>query len=358
MSPVSLVLLTLFGNKRGVLGVVVVLHFAVFVATSSPLDQFVIRNPDWFFDRPSEEARLDADNPYVLSDHVKCAAFELPFSDGDIFGTDLISVLSFLEEEGTLRKTGAKWYWADRSYPAESISLRSASADNVVIIDETAGKNIVIGEMDRPSAKELVFENAVYIHRGRQYLVKELDIQNRRCIVVEAEVNYFTDALVKTDIKTLSEDEHFVYGMDARSSSSVPSSASSVPNLPCTAHAVLADVLVRSQVAKFKKIRFQSHENIGYGDIDQNEEETQTRAIIFLFPPESRGGEALASSDATLIGAALSALGQVLKRIAPMYLLCDARDLGLAERVRDPHFNVPALYILIDTQGARDWQKR
>jgi len=331
---------------------------AVFVASSSPLDQFVVRNPDWFFRRPSEEARLDADNPYVLADHVKCAAFELPFKEGEEFGSDVLSVLGFLEEDGIVRKTGGRWYWSDRSYPAERISLRSATADNVVIVDATKGRNTVIGEMDRPGAKELIFDNAVYLHRGRQYLVKKLDIQNRRCIVEEADVNYFTDALVKTDIKPLSEDEYFEYTIPDHeagdhetgqhvASDHEPEGASSRAGLsgPVVARAVLGDVLVRSQVAKFKKIRFHSHENIGYGEVDQGEEETQTRAIAFLFPGDTAGGLALSGLDEAGVGAALGGFGSLVRHIAPMFLLCDQRDLGVAERTRDPHFGVPAVYV-------------
>ncbi|MDR2630466.1 MAG: DEAD/DEAH box helicase [Spirochaetaceae bacterium] len=179
---------------------------SVFVASASPLDQFIMNDPEWFFRKSVEEARLDPDNPYILTDHVKCAAFELPFRDEalekgeDPFGEGAAEVLAFLEEEGIVRHTqgdgGGRWHWADRSFPAEGVSLRSATADNVVIVDTTRGRNVVIGEMDRPSAKEMIFENAVYLHRGRQYLVQSLDIENRKCLVAEAEVNYFTDGLV------------------------------------------------------------------------------------------------------------------------------------------------------------------
>jgi DEAD/DEAH box helicase domain-containing protein len=248
-----------------------------------------------------------------------------------------LPVLEYLEEDGIVRHTAGKWHWADRSFPAEGISLRSATADNVVIIDVTAGRNAVIGEMDRPSAKELIFENAVYIHRGRQYIVEKLDIENRKCLVREAEVNYFTDGLVKTDIKVLSEDESFVYG--GETSSDVP-----VANLP-SANGALGDVLVRSQVAKFKKIRFHTHENIGYGDINLPEEETQTRALVLLFGDDTKAGKTLAGMDEAAAGMVLGGAGSLIKLIAPVYLLCDPRDLGVAERVRDPHFGVPALYI-------------
>ena len=330
---------------------------SVFVATASPIDQFIMNDPDWFFRKSAEEGRVDPDNPYILTDHVKCACFELPFRDEELegwgiesgkheraettnagpishkdpFGAVALDALEFLEEAGIVRHAGGKWYWADRSFPAEGISLRSATADNVVIIDVTAGRNAVIGEMDRPSAKELIFVNAVYIHRGRQYLVEALDIANRKCLVREAEVNYFTDGLVKTDIKVLSEDERFRYAKHEEG--------------PAAAEGSLGDVLVRSQVAKFKKIRFHTHENIGYGDIDLPEEEMQTRSLALLFGPDTAAGKALAAMDEQEIGAALSGAGTLIRTIAPVFLLCDTRDLGLAERVRDPHFGVPALYV-------------
>jgi len=305
---------------------------SVFVASASPIDQFIMNDPDWFFRKSAEEARLDPDNPYILADHVKCACFELPFRD-ELLEQDrepfpsgsALPALEFLEEDGIVRHACGVWHWASRSFPAEGISLRSATADNVVIIDATEGRNAVIGEMDRPSARELIFDNAVYLHRGRQYLVEKLDIENRKCLVREAEVNYYTDALVKTDIKVLSEDEFFAYGEAAKG--------------------VLADVLVRTQAAKFKKIRFHTHENIGYGDISLGEEEMQSRALVLLLGTDTRGGKALAGMDEASAGLALGGAGSLIKRIAPVYLLCDPRDLGLAERVRDPHFGVSALYI-------------
>ena len=304
---------------------------SVFIASVSPIDQFIMNDPDWFFRKSAEEARIDPDNPYVLTDHVKCACFELPFVDEQLtdgndqsesYGENAKDALEFLEEAGIVRLAGGKWHWSDRSYPAEGVSLRSANADNVVIIDVTDGRNTVIGEMDRPSAKELVFVNAVYIHRGRQYMVEELDIENRKCHVREADVNYFTDGLVKTDIKVLTEDEKILYR---------------------GGEGVLSDVLVRSQVTKFKKLRFRTHENIGFGEVILPEEEMQTRSLVLLFAPESAGGKALAKMDEQHVGEALSGAGTLIRNIAPVFLLCDPRDLGIAEMVRDPHFGVPAL---------------
>jgi len=297
---------------------------AVYVATSSPVDQYLIEHPDRFFGASSEHARIDANNPYIYADHIKCAAFELPFKAGESFGPEPESVLAFLEEEGTVRNTGGRWYWSASGYPAEKISLRSATADNVVIIDLTAGRNEVIGEMDRPSAKELVFDDAVYIHRGKQFIVLKLDIENRQCLVEERETNYYTDAIVKNDIKVLSEDER-----------------SGTEALPV----VVGDLLVRSSAEKFKKLRFHTNENIGYGEIYLPPEEMQTRALAILFPESAQPGALLHAMTELERAATLAAFCNLIRYFAPVELLCDRSDLGAAWRVRDDHYGVPTVYV-------------
>lgn len=267
---------------------------------------------------------MDPDNPYVLTDHMKCAVFELPFRERGPFPEESEAVLEYLEESGVVRKTGDAYYWADRSYPAEEISLRSATADNVVIVDTTGGRNEVIGEMDRPSAKEMIFTNAVYIHRGDQFAVTDLDLENRRCYVESSTGSYFTDAIVKRDIKVLQEDER-----EKRAGCEI----------------VVGDILVRSQVAKFKKLRYRTHENIGYGEISLPEEEMHTRSAVLVFSSETAAGAALGSMEPDAVGPAVSRIGSLIRNVAPVFLLCDPRDIGVAERLRDPHFAAPSLYV-------------
>jgi DEAD/DEAH box helicase domain-containing protein len=303
----------------------------VFIASASPLDQYLIAHSDWFFNSPNEAAHINPDNPYVLSDHVKCAAFEIPFKDGDEFGQELQTMLAYLQEQGVLRHVRRCWHWADRGYPAEGISLRSASEENVVIIDTTAGRDTVIGEMDRPSAKELLFKNAVYIHGGRQYLVEKLDIQNRRAVVREEKLNYYTDAIVKRDIKPLSID--------------ISQSLTEAENGTAILQATLGDALVRSEISKFKKIRFHTHENIGYGDIYVEEEELHTRALFLIFDESSIAGTFFSSLPPLTVARCLRGLANLISHIAPLWLLCDPRDLGHSERAKDGHFLAPALFI-------------
>jgi DEAD/DEAH box helicase domain-containing protein len=233
-------------------------------------------------------------------------------------------LLAVLEESGVIRRSGATYHWADQSFPAEQISLRSATTDNVVIVDTTGGADTVIGEMDRPSAKELLFNNAIYIHRGDQFVVTNLDIENRRCYVERTEVNYFTDALVKVDIKVLSEDERTaVAGVDV----------------------VTGDVLVRSIAAKFKKIRFNSHENIGYGDIELPEEQMHTRAAMVILNETHAARHAYEALPPAARPVALNRLSRLLRDVAPVYLMSVVQDLGVHAAVRDPHFEEPAFFL-------------
>jgi DEAD/DEAH box helicase domain-containing protein len=298
---------------------------AVLVASSAPLDQYMVTHAGYFFGRAPESAFVDPDNMYIVLDHLKCAVFELPFSDGEAYAEGPVDeYLAYLEEQGTIRRTGSKYYWADRAYPAEGISLRSATSDNVIIVDSTNGRDAVIGEMDRPSAKEMLFDNAIYIHRGDQFVVQQLDLPNRRCYVERTSVNYFTDALVKRDIKVLEED----YRTEAAG-----------------ARAVVGDVLVRTQVAKFKKIRYHSHENVGYGEISLPEEEMHTRSVALVFDEGTAAGASLLALPAESHAGAVARLGTVIKNVAPVFLLCEPRDIGIAERIRDPHFGAPCLYV-------------
>lgn len=297
---------------------------AVVVASASPLDQYMVKHPHYFLGIPPESGFVDPDNIYVLSDHLKCAVFELPFSDRGPFPEASLDALAYLEETGAIRRTGGAYYWADRSYPAEGISLRSATSDNVIIVDTTGGRHEVIGEMDRPSAKELIYDNAIYIHRGTQYVVQKLDIEDRRCYVEQTDVNYFTDSLVKRDIKVLTEDSR---------------------DKGAGCELVVGDILVRTQVAKFKKLRYQTHENVGFGEISIPEEEMHTRSVVLVFAEGTAAGRAATSLDASVLGPAVSRIGTLIQNVAPVFLLCDPRDLGVAERVRDPHFAAPALYV-------------
>jgi DEAD/DEAH box helicase domain-containing protein len=175
---------------------------AVMVASSAPLDQFVVRHPSYFFDRSPERALIDPDNLHILVDHVKCAAFELPFTDGEAFGRhDLQEILAVLAEQGLVHRSGgaidpdqreeSQWSWTSESYPADAVSLRSVSSDNFVIVDTTREAR-VIGETDFTSGPATLHPKAIYIVEGALYQVDRLDFEGRKAFVREIDCDYYT----------------------------------------------------------------------------------------------------------------------------------------------------------------------
>jgi DEAD/DEAH box helicase domain-containing protein len=308
---------------------------AVLIASAAPTDQFLVQHPDYFFGRSPESAWINPDNLYVLIDHLKCAVFELPFDEKDSFGKsleheELEEVLSFLEEAGTVRNSAGRWYWSGKGYPAEEVSLRTTSPRSVVIIDTSGGKNEVIGEMDVPSAKELLFPNAVYLHRDTQYLSLDLDIDNLKCYIKESQLNYYTDSVVKTDIKVLEVDSSDVFD-DCR--------------------VISGDVLVRSQVAKYKKLKFGTHENLGYGDIHLPEEEIHTRGVLMVFEESTRARAAMDAVNLEIREHVIAHIGTLIKNVAPVFLLCERSDIGIAERIKDPFTKESTIYVYDTAPG-------
>src|ERR1700757_510386 len=290
---------------------------AVFVASSAPLDQFIVQHPDYFFDNSPEHAHVQPDNLEILVNHLKCAAFELPISPDERFGNvDLPGLCEHLEEAGFLHQSGGDWHWIDEAYPADTISLRSVTSDNFVIIDTTGeikGKPEVIGEVDFSSALTTVHPKAIYIHQGQQYHVEHLDFEKRKAYVKPVNVDYYTDAIRYTQVRVLEVvEEEMIAGPAAR------------------AH---GDVLVRSQVVGFKKIKFFTNENVGSGKLELPENEMHTTAFWITL-----GHSLLAELPFTLserqsgIFGLLYALGSM----AALLMMCDRRDLGTAVGERPP----------------------
>ena len=176
---------------------------AVLVASSAPIDQFIIRNPSYFFDASPEHALINPDNLHILLDHVKCAAFEMPFGDDEGFGHENVQeILAVLGEEGFVHHADGQWNWTNESYPADAVSLRSVSSDNFIVIDATDGER-VIGETDFTSGPSTLHEKAIYIVEGQLYQVERLDFEGRKAFVRAVECDYYTDAITYTKVTIL-----------------------------------------------------------------------------------------------------------------------------------------------------------
>jgi DEAD/DEAH box helicase domain-containing protein len=300
---------------------------AVLVASSAPLDQFIVRHPDYFFGNTPEHAFIQPDNLEILINHLKCAAFELPIAPSDKFGdVDLRDLCARLAEAGYLHLAGENYHWTHEAYPADTISLRSVTSDNFVIIDLTGEPN-VIGEIDFPSALVFVHEKAIYIHGGQQYHVEHLDFQERKAYVKQVDVDYYTDAIRYTQVRVLEIASEHPTRMRVLSGRSEPKDLSSPHS---HSH---GDVLVRSQVVGFKKIKFFTNENIGDGKLElpENEMHTTSYWITLQRPLLESLPFSVSERQSGMFG-----LLHALESVATLLLMCDRRDLGTAIGERPP----------------------
>jgi DEAD/DEAH box helicase domain-containing protein len=180
---------------------------AVLVASSAPLDQYIVEHPDYFFGRSPEHAYVNPDNLEILLAHLKCAAFELPIREGEKFGRhDTAEICGYLEEAGFLHHSSGAWHWTSDTYPADATSLRSVSSDNFVVVDITGEANI-IAEVSFTTALTTLHEKAIYLHEARQYHVERFDYQERKAYVKRVDCDYYTDAIDYTQVKALEEFE-------------------------------------------------------------------------------------------------------------------------------------------------------
>ncbi|WP_135551028.1 DEAD/DEAH box helicase [Paenibacillus cymbidii] len=288
------------------------------VASSNPLDQYIIQNPRYFFERPPERALIHPDNLIILVDHIKCASYELPFDRDETFGDESLGdILEFLAVEQIVHRAGDRYHWMAQSFPAQDISLRSAAQENFIIIDLSNGSR-VIGEVDRFSAPTLIHEEAIYIHEGVQFQVEKLDYEEKKAYVRQVDVDYFTDANLAVQLKVLHVHREAEEGGLVRQ---------------------FGEVTVNAQATIFKKIRLRTHENIGAGPIRLPEEELHTSSYWFSF-----GEEPTSSRSANDMQFALLGIANVLVHIAPLYLMCDPLDIRVVPQVKALHNGRPTVY--------------
>jgi DEAD/DEAH box helicase domain-containing protein len=280
---------------------------AVLVASSAPLDQYIIEHPDYFFEQPPEHAHINPDNLEILLNHLRCAAFELPVRDEEKFGCNPMGELcDFLGEQKLLHHSAGAWHWTSDSYPADAVNLRSVTSDNFVVID-TTGDHKVIAEVSFPMALTALHEKAIYLHEARQYQVERFDYDGRKAYVRQVDCDYYTDAIEYTQVKQLETvDEAGVNG----------------------ATAAYGDVRVNRQVVGFKKIKFYTMENVGAGHLSIPEQEMHTTAFWLHFPAAFLAR--FPDLSPTELQNGIVALGNVLRTVSAFLLMCDPRDLGVA----------------------------
>jgi DEAD/DEAH box helicase domain-containing protein len=304
------------GRRSGV-------SLVVLIASSAPLDQYVINHPEYFFEQAPENGTVDPNNLIVMTSHLKCAAFEIPFKEGELFGVDPAStreILNYLTEQRVLRNVKDKWYWSAETYPAEDVSLRTAAPGNVVILD-TSQNGRVIGEIDLFAAPVEVYQNAIYLHQSAQYTIDRLDLDDRKAFARPVDVDYYTDAQIKVDLKVLDAFREEHVGEAIKRCGEV-----SVTWLPSI----------------YKKIKFGTHENVGWGEIHLPESTMHTSAYWVEFPENA--AEILQIKQQAL-SEALHGLANTLRQVAPVQVLCDPTDIRATAMLRSPFSEKPSIFL-------------
>lgn len=277
----------------------------VLISSSGPVDQFIVNHPEYFTGKSPEMGRINPDNLAILVEHIKCAAFELPFVQGEEFGTEnLVEILDYLAEQKVLFQNQDKWFWTEEGYPADAVSINRVSSDNFVVVDRTQTER-VIAEVDFGSALETLHPKAIYMLESEQYVVEEFDYENRKAYVRKSNSDYYTDAITYTKIAVLDvfdetgkEKFNHFYG----------------------------DVHVFSQVVGFKKLKFFTNENVGAGDLQLPQREMHSTAFWLTIRNEALENLTISSEEKI---EAVTGIAYLMRHICAVILMCDVKDMGV-----------------------------
>jgi DEAD/DEAH box helicase domain-containing protein len=296
---------------------------AVLVAADNPLDQFLMRRPDYFFGKTHEHATLDPLNRHILGGHILCAAYEAPLTDADcdLFGGErAVHVAHRLVEEEALAARGDRLVYAGSEYPAGLVNIRSASSNQFVIVDDSRGGS-VLGTVEEARAYETIHPGAVYLHMGESYVVETLDPVNFRAHVRPAAANYYTEPRTDSHIEIKETYASKEWGDTV---------------------AYFGSVVVTSQVVGFKQKQFFSDEALGSFDLDLPPQRFETEAV--WYPVPYRIVNDLQERQLDLAGG-VHAVEHTSIGLLPLFALCDRNDIGGVSTPYHNQVGAPTIFV-------------
>ncbi len=280
----------------------------VMIAGDNPVDQYMVHHPEFFLEASPEHARIDPNNLRIFAEHLKCAIFELPlrFDEGfgDMATEEVQEVAAWLAEQAQLfTPQQHAWHWSTEAYPATTVNIRDMVDENFVIIDDSQERPTIVGEIDFISAHETVYEKAIYMHGGKMFEVHRLDYPNRKAYIQPVNPDYYTTAIAQSRVFALDNFDNMSLG---------------------AWEVNWGEVRVATRYVGYKKIRFKTGENVGYGEILLPDIEKHTTAFWLTFPSEAlaRSGLSAAVIEEALIGAS-----KVLHTVSVVHAMCDGGDL-------------------------------
>lgn len=280
---------------------------AVFlIGENSPIDQYLMAHQEYLFAESPEQAVVDPDNPHIAIGHIKAAAFELPIPDDEVatFGEFAGPIVEILQDDGCVKHIENRWYWASPDYPAAETSLRNIAGAVYTIQDQSEGSR-VIGTMDEVSALAMLHTHAVYLHGADTYFVESLDFDKKIAFVTKRDLDYYTQSIQTSKIR-IDETEDTLSWRNAIVGT--------------------GDVTVTTTIPMFKKVKFHSRDSLGFEKLDLPPQSLET-VSMWLVPPESAG--IAVRAEKKVLAEGLVGIANALVECAPLYVMCDVRDIGV-----------------------------
>ncbi len=278
----------------------------VYIAQNGPIDQFLMRNPGYFFGQSPEHATIDPQNPHISVGHLRCALRELPVcpEEGEVFGEFTGAMLEILEEEGQVRKLDGRWYYAKAGYPAAEVSLRNMSDKTYTIIEDAGDGPNVIGTLDEMSAFFQLHTHAVYMHNAQTYFVDQLDVSRKIANVSPQGLDYYTQAVDETSIRVTDTESESRWRISDTG---------------------FGEVSVTTLVMMFKKVKFEDRDSIGWENLDLPEITLDTTSC-WLIPP--REAVRLCRDHGRVPTEGMKGIANIIAAVAPLFAMCDPADIG------------------------------
>jgi len=294
---------------------------AILIGHNNPIDQYLMKNPKYFFGQPVENAVISVDNPYIMVGHLRCAAKELPITlkDEEMFGETAPALLNLLEDDAQVRFSGDKWYWTGTGWPSADFGLRDIAQNTYNIVDTTEGRNQVIGTLDEFSAFMLVHNQAIYMQEAETYFVKELNLAQKIAYVEKINADYYTQAVTETNIRV---------------------DRTEMERDLLRSKAFFGQVTVTSTTIMFRKIKLYTLESIGFGNLDLPPQDLETSAV-WIIPPLSAINRV--KEYGRIPSEGLMGIGNALTGVIPLYVICDYIDIGPV--VDSSNTGVPTIFI-------------
>ncbi|WP_079252019.1 DEAD/DEAH box helicase [Streptomyces sp. MP131-18] len=311
---------------------------AVLVARDDPLDTYLVHHPEALFQRPVETTVLDPGNPYVLAPHLCAAAAELPLTATDfdekpgLFDPAAGELLPKLGARALLRRRGESWYWTRRERPADMVDIRGQGGEPVRVVENGTGR--LLGTVDAGPAHSTVHEGAVHLHRGRSYVVKELDLEGSVALVEEADPPWSTSAREVTDLSVLETDIDVPWG---------------------EARLCFGSVEVTHQVVSFLRRRLLTGEVLGETRLDLPARTLRTRAVWWTLTQDQLDA---ARVGPDVLPGALHAAEHASIGMLPLFATCDRWDIGGVSTALHPDTLLPTVFVHDGHPGGAGFAER